>query len=124
MVPVVVVLSPAKTIDMAAVSGQFLCTKPRMQEEASTLLTEMKKKDKGALKKMMSVSDVRRSFLLKFYTCTHARANVHTSSHAASLPFTCGIVRFQVSTPYLFGAGWEESATSAQENLCKRIIGN
>jgi hypothetical protein len=53
----VVVLSPAKTLDMAAAAGQFLCTAPRMQAQAATLLVEMKRKDKGALKKMMSVSD-------------------------------------------------------------------
>ena len=53
----VVVMSPAKTLDMGAVAGSFLCTSPQMQAQAATLLTEMKRKDQAGLKKMMSVSD-------------------------------------------------------------------
>ena len=53
-----VVLSPAKTLDMASISTeQFLSTEPRMMAQASILLNEMKRKDKTALKKMMGVSD-------------------------------------------------------------------
>lgn len=53
-----VVLSPAKTLDMASIStGPFLSTEPRMMAQASILLNEMKRKDKTALKKMMGVSD-------------------------------------------------------------------
>jgi hypothetical protein len=38
MVPMVVVLSPAKTMDMTAVKpGQFLLSEPRMMSQASIL---------------------------------------------------------------------------------------
>jgi cytoplasmic iron level regulating protein YaaA (DUF328/UPF0246 family) len=57
MLGVVVVLSPAKTLDISPPAGQFLNSHPRMQEKASRLLDEMRLKDKAALKKMMSVSD-------------------------------------------------------------------
>ena len=55
--PMVVVLSPAKTMDMSAGAERFLASEPRMLAQAAPLLCEMKRKDKPALKKMMGVSD-------------------------------------------------------------------
>ena len=57
MVPMVVLLSPAKTMDMAVVEGEFLRSETRMQAQTAALLLEMQKKDRASLRKMMGVSE-------------------------------------------------------------------